>query len=121
MHDFDSTYWELSSGPDFGHIEGIKAQFGRVGVFWLHDLDFGCPFLLLSPLHLLPQLLLGVVWVLARDADGFWLGELFLAMLGNKVVLDVDEFAFFVDPNRASVTWSCHRSRETYHLKVWHP
>lgn len=40
----------------------------------------------------------GVVRVLTRDADGFRLSELLLAVLGNEVVLDVDKFALLVDP-----------------------
>jgi len=94
-----NTYRELSSWPDLGHIEGVESQFGRVRVFSLHDLDLGCPFLLFTPLHLLPKLLLGIVWILSRDANGFWLGELLLAMLGDEVVLDVNELALRINPD----------------------
>jgi hypothetical protein len=87
------VHWEVATRPDLGDIEGVEAQLQWVGLFGLHDLYFGCPFDLFSVLDSLPQLLLGVVGVLARDADGFGLGELFLAMLCEEVVLDVDELA----------------------------
>jgi hypothetical protein len=42
--------------------------------------------------------LLGVIRVLTRDTDGLGLGELLLTVLGEEVVLDVDELALLVDP-----------------------
>jgi len=92
------VHGELITRPDLRNIEGIEAELCRVGVFGLHDLYLSGPFLLFTTLHGLPQLLLGVVRVLTRDADGFRLSELLLAVLGNEVVLDVDKFALLVDP-----------------------
>jgi hypothetical protein len=87
------VHGEVTTRPDLGDVEGIEAELQWVGLFGLHDLYLGCPFDLFAVLDGLPQLLLGVIWVLAGDADGFGLGKLLLAVLGDEVVLDVDEFA----------------------------
>lgn len=87
------VHGELAAGPDLGHVEGVEAEFLRVCVFGLHDLDFGGPLELLAFFDAVPELALAVVWVLARDLDGFWLAELLLPSVGDEVVLDVDEFA----------------------------
>ena len=84
---------EVATRPNLGDIEGIEAELQWVGLLGLHDLYLGCPFNLISVLDSLPELLLRVVGVLAGDADGFGLGKLLLAVLGNEVVLDVNEFA----------------------------
>ena len=89
---------ELGAGPNFGHIEGVEAKFVRVCFLGFHDLDFGGPFDFLAGFDGFPELLFGVVWVLAGDADGFGLGQLLLAVLGDEVVFDPDEFAVLVDP-----------------------
>ena len=93
-----STYRELSAWPDLGHVKGVESQLGRIGIVGLHDLHLGRPFHLLSSLHFLPQFLLGVIGIFSGDTDRFGLRELLLAMLGDEVVLDVDEFALVVDP-----------------------
>lgn len=87
------VHGEIATGPDLGDIEGIEAELQWVSLLRLHDLHLGCPFNLLSVLDGLPQLLLGVVGVLAGDTDGFGLGELLLAVLCEEVVFDVDEVA----------------------------
>lgn len=87
------VHWEVATRPDFGDIEGVETQLLWVGLFGLHDLHLGCPLDLLSILDGLPQLLLRIVGILARDADGLGLSQLLLAMLCDEVVLDVDEFA----------------------------
>lgn len=89
----DLMHGEVTTRPDLGDIEGIEAELQRVSLLRLHDLHFGCPFNLLSVLNGLPQLLLGVVGVLAGNADGIGLGELLLAVLCEEVVFDVNEVA----------------------------
>jgi hypothetical protein len=89
----DLVHGEITTRPDLGDIEGIEAKLQWVSLFRLHDLHLSCPFDLLSVLNGLPQLLLGVVGVLAGNADGLGLGELLLAVLCKEVVLDVDEVA----------------------------
>jgi hypothetical protein len=94
----DVVHGELAAGPDLGDVEGVEAEFVWVCFFGLHDLDFGGPFDFLAGFDGFPELLLGVVGVLAGDADGFGLGELFLAVLGDEVVFDPDELAVLVYP-----------------------
>ena len=45
-----------------------------------------------------PEVAFGVVGVDAAHFDGFFVGELFGAVLSAEVVFDVDELAVFVDP-----------------------
>lgn len=92
------AYWKLRTGPDFRDIERVKAQLFWVRLIGLHDLHLGRPLNLFSTLNGLPQLLLGIVWVLARNLDCFWLSELLLAVFGHEMVLDVHKFALPVDP-----------------------
>ena len=66
----------------------------------MHDLDICFPDHLLAILNVLPQLLLTVVGVLARRADGFGFGELLLSVLCEEVVFNVDKLALLVDPAR---------------------
>ena len=68
----------------------------------MHDLDICFPDHLFAILNMLPQLLLAVVGVLARRADGFGLGELLLSVLCQEVVFDVDKLALLVDPARVN-------------------
>lgn len=101
------VHWELISGPDLGDVERIESERFWVGVFRLHDLHLGRPLDLAAVLDDLPEVALAVVWVLARDADSFWLGELLLAMLGNEVVFDVDKLALLVHPLESMTAVSC--------------
>jgi hypothetical protein len=89
----DLMHGEITTRPDLGDIEGIKAKLQWVSLLRLHDLHLGCPLNLLSVLNGLPQLLLGVVGVLAGNSNGLRLGELLLAVLCEEVVLDVNEVA----------------------------
>lgn len=93
-----SAYRELSTRPDFGDIEGVKAKLIWIRLLWLHDLHFGSPLNLATGLNDVPQLHLRIVGVLTRNANGLWLGELLLAVLGEEVVLDVHELAGLVYP-----------------------
>lgn len=68
----------------------------------MHDLHIGLPHNLLPILNSVPELALGVVWIFTRDSNGFWLSELLLAVLSQKVVLDVDKFPLLVDPTQLS-------------------
>lgn len=95
-------YREVLPGPDFGHVEGVKAQLVWIGIFGVHDLHVGFPHDLLSILNSVPELALRVVWIFTRDSDCFWLSELLLAVLSQKVVLDVDKFPLLVDPTQLS-------------------
>ncbi len=92
------AYGELTSGPDFGNIERVKAEYVNVCVRWLHDLDLCVPYNLLSVFDSFPEFLLRIVGILARDPDRFWTGELLLSVFGNEMVFDVNKFAILVDP-----------------------
>jgi hypothetical protein len=61
----DLVHREVAARPDLGHVEGVETELERVSLFGLHDLYLGCPLDLLSVLNGLPELLLGVVGVLA--------------------------------------------------------
>jgi hypothetical protein len=61
----DLVHGKVATRPNLGYVEGVEAELERVGLFGLHDLHLSCPLNLLSVLNCLPQLLLGVVWVLA--------------------------------------------------------
>jgi hypothetical protein len=69
---FLETYRELVSWPDLCDIERIEAQQVWIGILRLHDLHLCSPLKLLTILNTLPELALGVVWILARDLDSFW-------------------------------------------------
>lgn len=84
---------EVATRPDLGNVEGVETELLWVGFLRLHDLHLGCPLNLLSVFDSLPQLLLGIVGILAGNANRLGLSQLLLAMLGDEVVLDVDEFA----------------------------
>lgn len=59
------VHGKLVPGPDFGYIKGIEAELVCIGFFGLHDLDVGFPGDFFAFLDGFPELLLGVVWVLA--------------------------------------------------------
>ena len=92
------AYRRLAAWLDLGHVKGVEAELFGVGVVGLHDLDFGHPFDLFAGFDCFPEVALRVVWVFAGDADGLGLGELLLAVFGDEVVFDVDEFAGSIDP-----------------------
>ena len=91
---------ELTARPDFGNIEGIEAELVGVGLFRLHYLDICFPCDFFAFLNGLPELFLGVIWVLTGGHDGLRLCHLLLPMRCEEVVLDVDKFALLVDPAR---------------------
>ena len=113
-----TTYWELRPGPDFGYIERLKPHLFCVSALGLDNLDIRLPHHLLSVFDGIPELLLGIVWVLARDPGCLGLTKLLLPMLGQEVILDVDEFAVFVDPEYVSKHIALEKRLYTYHLKV---
>ena len=94
------VHGELVPWPDFGYIKGIKAELVCIGFFGLHDLDIGFPGEFFTFLDGFPELLLCVVWILARVHDGFRLSELLLAVGGEEVIFDVDKLAIRVDPGK---------------------
>ena len=112
------VHWKLVPWPDFGHIKRIEAELVCIGFFRLHDLDVGFPGYFFTFLDGFPKLLLGVVWVLARSHDGFGFGELLLAVGGEEVILDVDEFTLRVNPGKQSVIGATVEGGVAYHLKV---
>ena len=89
---------ELRPGPDLGDIEGVEAEFVRISIFGLHNLDLGSPLDLLSSLDCFPEVALGIVRILTTHLCSLFLCELLLTMLRNEVVLDVDKFALSIDP-----------------------
>lgn len=89
---------KLISWPDLGNIERIETELLRIRIFGLHDLHLGSPLELLASFNTFPKLLLGLVRVDSRHLDGLVSGKLLLAVLGDEVVLNVDELALLVDP-----------------------
>jgi hypothetical protein len=81
-----------------GDVEGVKSEFLWIGVLRLHNLNHSCPFNLFALLDRLPQITLGVVRILTTHARGFLLSELLLTVLGDEMILDVDELALGIDP-----------------------
>lgn len=59
------TNREAASGPNFGHVKGVKPKLDRIGLLMLHDLDFSGPSNFLPSLDGLPEISLSVVGVLA--------------------------------------------------------
>ena len=59
------VHGELGPWPNFGYVEGVETEFIGVGFFGLHDLDVGFPSDFFASLDGFPELLLGVIWVLA--------------------------------------------------------
>lgn len=95
---YNRTYRELTSRPYFSHVKRVKAQFGGIGLLRLHYLDLRSPSDTLTPFDGLPKVSLGIVGVLTRHADCFTPGELLLAMIGDEMILDVDELSIIIDP-----------------------
>ena len=89
---------KLKPGPDLGDIEGVEAEFVRISIFGLHNLDLSSPLDLLSSLNRFPEVALGVVRILTTHLCSLFLCELLLAVLRNEVVLDVDKFALSIGP-----------------------
>ena len=100
----DDTNRELISRPNFGDIERIKAELLEVCLLGLHDLDLGGPLWLFSVLDAFPELLLRIVWILAGQFKDFLCCELFLTVLCNEMVLDVDKLAILVHPFKGMAT-----------------
>jgi hypothetical protein len=113
----ERTHRELPTGPDLGDIKGIEAEFGRISLFWLHDLYMSGIRDVFSLLDGLPKVLFGVVGVDSAQLNGLLAGELLLAAIGEEVVLDVHEFAFVVDPMFISKLMAAG-THGSYHLKV---
>ena len=97
------VHGNLVPWPDFGYIKGIEAELVRISFFGLHDLYVSFPGKFFAFLDGFPELLLRVVWVFAQSYDGFRLGELLLAVGGEKLIFDVDKFAIRIDPGKQSV------------------
>lgn len=93
-----TTYRELAPRPYFSHVERVEAEFLGIGFLGLHDLHFRSPGNWFAPFDGLPKVPFGIVRVLARHADCFAPRELLLAMVGEEVILDIDELSFLVDP-----------------------
>jgi hypothetical protein len=89
---------ELVTGPDLGHVEGVESELLRVSLLGLHYLNLGSPFHLLPTLNGFPQITLRIVGVNTAYSCSFDAVKLLLSVLGNKMVLDIDEFALLVDP-----------------------
>lgn len=101
---------KLRPWPDFCDIEGIEAKLVWISIFGLHDLNLRSPLNFLAPLNRLVEISLGVVGVLTTHLCGLFLRELFLAVLGNKVVLDVDELAIGIHPLKSMAAISMVKS-----------
>lgn len=95
------TYRELVSGPDLGHVEWIEAQLEGISLLWLHDLHVCCIGDLVSTFDGFPELLFRVIWVDTGQLDGLLTSEGLLPTIRKEVVFDIDELAFFVDPDRS--------------------
>lgn len=89
---------ELVSGPDLGHVKGVKAEKVGVGLLGLHHLDEGSPLNLLAGLNGVPEVTLGIIWITAAHSNSLGIGKLLLAVLGEEGVLDVHELTLLVDP-----------------------
>jgi hypothetical protein len=89
---------KLRPRPDLGNIEGVEAEFVRISIFGLHNLDLSCPLDLLSSLNCFPEVALGVVRILTTHLCSLFLCKLLLTVLRNEMVLDVDKFALSIDP-----------------------
>lgn len=82
--------------PYFGHVKRVEVQF--VGFIRIHDLDFCSPGNRLASFDSLPEVSFRIVGILARHTNCFMPGELLLAVIGDKMILDVDELSVLVDP-----------------------
>ena len=92
------NYRKLPPRPHFRHVKWVKTKLLSVGLIRLHDLHVSLPHYFLTLFDRVPELLLGIVRVLAGNSDCFGLRELFLTMFRQEMILDIDEFALFIDP-----------------------
>lgn len=97
------THREFIPRPYFGHVKRVEPQFLRIGFVGLHDLVFCSPGDFFAPFNGLPEVSFGIIWILARLTDCFAPGELLLAVVGDEVILDVDELSGLVNPVEYSV------------------
>ena len=84
------VYGKLVSWPNFGDIEGIKAEFVVIGFVRLHDLHLCSPSRVLSSINGVPQVPLRKVGIFAREARSLIVGKLLLPVIRNEMVFDVD-------------------------------
>lgn len=89
---------ELVPRPDLGDIKGVEAKLIGICLVGLHHLHVRSPFNILATLNRIPEIALGLVRVSAAHGNGFLVGERLLSVLGNEVILDVDEFAVLIHP-----------------------
>ena len=95
---FVRSYRELAPGPDFRHVKRVKTKLLSVGLIRLHNLHVSFPHYLTTFFDGVPKLPFGIVRILAGNSDCFRLRELFLTMLRQEMILDIDELALFIDP-----------------------
>ena len=91
-------YRKLAPGPDFRHVKRVKTKLLSVGLVRLHDLHVSPPHYFPTFFDGVPKLPFGIVRILAGNSDCFGLRELFLTMLRQEMILDIDKLALFVDP-----------------------
>jgi hypothetical protein len=92
------VHGKLLPRPDFGDIKRVETELVGVCLLGLHDLHVRRPLEVLTGFDGVPEISLRVVGILATCLDGLFVGELFLSVLGQEMVLDVHEVAIFVHP-----------------------
>ena len=93
----------MAPGPDFRHVKWVKTEILSVGLIRLHNLHVSSPHYFLTFFDGVPKLPLGIVRILTGNSDCFGLRELFLTMLRQEMILDIDKLALFVDPTNSLV------------------
>lgn len=97
-------HWELVPRPDLGHVKGIESKLVRISLIRLHDLHIGCPLDFLATLDCVPEVSLRIVWISSTHCYGFLISKLFLPVLGNEMVFDVDECTVSIHPFKGVTT-----------------
>lgn len=95
---------ELRSRPHLCDVEGVETKLLWIRVLGLHDLHVGPPADLFAVLDCLVQIALGVVRIFTAHLCGLLLRELFLAVLCDEMVFDVNKLALCVDPLESVAT-----------------
>lgn len=87
--------------PHFCDIERIE----RSGccLFGSHDLVLCMPSGMISSLDSMPQIAFGIIWIDSAHLLGFFCSKLLLSMLGEKVIFDIMNITFLIDPDDVKI------------------
>lgn len=91
-----SSQWVVLVWPDLGQVK--DREWSSLGLFSGHGLDVTGPGWVVALGDLFEQVLLGVVWIRARQLTGLLVGQVSDSLVSEEVYLDVVPVALLVEP-----------------------